>query len=238
MPFSSGTFSVYTPGNPVVSGTTISSVAFNNTMNDIATGLSTCVLKDGTQTTTAAVPFAAGISVGAAAAFAMNSSGVVTTSLNISNAAAGQVVFPATQNASSGANTLDDYQESEWTPALAFGGGSTGLTYTSRVGREIKIGKMVHIAFNIVVNDNGSSSGAATISGLTHAAETITSMQWSTGGYGEGLNAAGAVSCTIASGGSSISLTFADTTGAASLTEVEIVNGAQLACSMTYQAAA
>ena len=56
MPFSSGTFSLYTPGNPVVSGTTISSDTQNNTMNDIATGLSTCVLKDGTQTMTANIP--------------------------------------------------------------------------------------------------------------------------------------------------------------------------------------
>ncbi len=32
-------------------------------MNDVATGLSTCILKDGTQTTTAAVPFAFGITI-------------------------------------------------------------------------------------------------------------------------------------------------------------------------------
>lgn len=63
MSFSSGTFSLFTPGNPVVTGTTISSTWANNTLTDIATGLSTCVLKDGTQTTTASVPFALGISV-------------------------------------------------------------------------------------------------------------------------------------------------------------------------------
>lgn len=56
MPFTSGTFSPYTPGNPVVTGTTISSTAFNNTVNDIATGLSTALLKDGTQSVTANIP--------------------------------------------------------------------------------------------------------------------------------------------------------------------------------------
>lgn len=56
MAFSSGTFSLYTPGNPVVTGTTISSTWANNTLNDIATGLSTCLLKDGTQTVTANIP--------------------------------------------------------------------------------------------------------------------------------------------------------------------------------------
>ena len=56
MPFTSGTFSLYTPGNPVVTGTTISSSWSNNTLTDIATGLSTAMLKDGTQTITANIP--------------------------------------------------------------------------------------------------------------------------------------------------------------------------------------
>ena len=56
MAFSSGTFSLYSPGNPVVTGTTIQSSWANNTLSDIATGLTTCVLKDGTQTITANIP--------------------------------------------------------------------------------------------------------------------------------------------------------------------------------------
>jgi hypothetical protein len=58
MPFSSGTFSLFTPGNPVVAGTTISTSWAQNTLNDIATGLSTCLLKDGSQTVTADLPMA------------------------------------------------------------------------------------------------------------------------------------------------------------------------------------
>jgi len=57
MPFSgSGSFSVYTPGNPAVTGTTISSTAFNNTMNDFATGLSNTITRDGQSPATAAIP--------------------------------------------------------------------------------------------------------------------------------------------------------------------------------------
>lgn len=62
MSFSSGTFSLVA-GNPVVTGTTISSTVQNNTMNDVATGLTACLLKDGTQTATAAIGFAAGITI-------------------------------------------------------------------------------------------------------------------------------------------------------------------------------
>ena len=57
MPYSGGNFSVYSPGNPVQQGTSISSTVHNNTNNDFATGLSQCVLKDGSQTLTSDIPF-------------------------------------------------------------------------------------------------------------------------------------------------------------------------------------
>lgn len=53
----SGSFSLAS-GNPVVTGTTISSTWANNTLTDIATGLSTTVCKDGQQTITANLPMA------------------------------------------------------------------------------------------------------------------------------------------------------------------------------------
>lgn len=60
MSFSAGTFSINTTGQPVVAGTTISASVFNAFTSDIATGLSTCMLKDGTQTATAGIGFYAG----------------------------------------------------------------------------------------------------------------------------------------------------------------------------------
>ena len=58
----SGTFVINSTGQPVVTGTVISSTAFNALTADLATGLSTAVTKDGQTTTTARVPFAQGIS--------------------------------------------------------------------------------------------------------------------------------------------------------------------------------
>ena len=58
----SGTFSINSSGQPVVTGTVISSTAFNALTADLATGLSTAITKDGQTTTTARVPFAQGIS--------------------------------------------------------------------------------------------------------------------------------------------------------------------------------
>ena len=57
----SGTFQINTTGQPVVTGTVISSSAFNSLTADLATGLSTAITKDGQTTTTARIPFAAGI---------------------------------------------------------------------------------------------------------------------------------------------------------------------------------
>lgn len=52
----SGTYSLYTPGNPVVTGTTVSSSTTNNTLNDIASALSQSIAADGQTPITADIP--------------------------------------------------------------------------------------------------------------------------------------------------------------------------------------
>src|SRR5574343_403535 len=65
----SGTFSL-TAGNPVVTGATISSTDFNNTMSDIATALTASIAKDGQTTPSANLPMGTyrhtGVGAGAA----------------------------------------------------------------------------------------------------------------------------------------------------------------------------
>jgi hypothetical protein len=57
----SGTFQINTSGQPVVTGTVISSTTFNALTADLATGLSTAITKDGQTATTVRIPFAQGI---------------------------------------------------------------------------------------------------------------------------------------------------------------------------------
>lgn len=52
----SGVFQINTAGQPVVTGTTISSTAFNALTADFATGFSTCLTKDGQTSATANIP--------------------------------------------------------------------------------------------------------------------------------------------------------------------------------------
>lgn len=84
----------------------------------------------------------------------------VTGLLNLSGASAGQIQFPATQNSSANANTLDDYEEGSWTPTL---GGTT--TYTLQSGSYTKIGRVVYVRGAMQVNTIGTGS-SGTISGL------------------------------------------------------------------------
>jgi len=58
----SGVFQINSSGQPVVTGTVISSTAFNALTADLATGLSTAITKDGQTTTTARILFAQGVS--------------------------------------------------------------------------------------------------------------------------------------------------------------------------------
>ena len=59
----SGTFNINSTGQPVITGTVISSTVFNALTADLATGLSTAITKDGQTTATQRIAFAQGISI-------------------------------------------------------------------------------------------------------------------------------------------------------------------------------
>lgn len=80
------------------------------------------------------------------------------------------VTFPATQSASSDANTLDDYEEGTWTPTLTTGATSYGF----QIGRYVKVGRAVTITCSL--NANRTASAATfSIDGLPFAAEGTSS---------------------------------------------------------------
>ena len=99
--------------------------------------------------------------IGASAAMALNtSSGLqLLNTIGVGNAtpsASGAgITFPATQSASTDANTLDDYEEGTWTVSLS---GATTTTYASRNASYVKIGRMVRIGFNIQITSIGNGS--------------------------------------------------------------------------------
>ncbi len=97
---------------------------------------------------------------------------VISTLLNLT---AGQIKFPGTQNASSDANTIDDYEEGLWTPVIGGSGGTSGQTYGVQNGRYIKIGKMVWAGCNVQLTNKGTITTNVEIQGLPFA--TVSSTQ-------------------------------------------------------------
>lgn len=53
-----------------------------------------------------------------------------------------------------------------FTPGIAFGGGTTGITYTAQVGYYERHNNVVNFFINILLSNKGSSTGAATVTGF------------------------------------------------------------------------
>ena len=53
-----------------------------------------------------------------------------------------------------------------WTPTVAFGGASTGITYSTQAGTYSQIGDTVYFSCRIVLSNDGSATGDLTIEGL------------------------------------------------------------------------
>jgi len=140
------------------------------------------------------------------------------------NANNGQIAFPASQNASADANTLDDYQEGTFDFDITFGGGSTGITYDDKAGLYVKIGKLVTITGYIKLTSKGTDTGNCLISGLPFSIHNGNSGYTSVGlrvrnmtraageqiqGYGT-INGASIVLNTVTAAGASTTLTDAN----------------------------
>jgi len=103
------------------------------------------------------------------------------------------ITFPATQSASTNANTLDDYEEGSWTPAVSFAGSAATLDSVQTTYR--KIGGFVFCAWNFRITNKGSGSGAIEIAGFPFSM---------TGGTSYGFGNAQGDSLALPSGAGSI----------------------------------
>lgn len=88
----------------------------------------------------------------------------------------GQIVFPATQVPSAGANTLDDYEEGTWVPVIGGSGGTSGQVYSIQVGSYVKIGKLVIAQFAAVLSTKGTITTSVQIQGLPFTSENTTNL--------------------------------------------------------------
>ena len=157
--------------SPTISDGTANGVAYLNGSKVLTTG--TALVFDGTNfSTTGTIKGSTTIGVGNATP---------------STSGAG-ITFPATQSASSNANTLDDYEEGTWTPSFDFGtAGNLTIVYSSQVGIYTKIGRTVHVEMTMATTTftHTTASGNASISGLpfTIGGTDATTLSGACGGY-------------------------------------------------------
>jgi hypothetical protein len=141
------------------------------------------------------------------------------------------ITFPATQSASSDANTLDDYEEGTFEPTLSDVSGNAATGYSVRTGFYTKIGNSVTALVNITLTNKGSMSTAIYVLGLPFS--TIR------GGFqGTGLAQANwsGLSGTLTGGtyGGALYLYNQGSAGQTNLTGANVTNTSQFDISVTY----
>lgn len=119
-----------------------------------------------------------------------------------------------------------------WTPALTFGGGSTGLTYTFRSGSYYRLGNLVFATYVIVVNNKGSSTGDAKIGGLPFSMASADEAFGVTN-YSAGLNAEVVPSGANGGSGTTLALLLPGAT-MVNATHASIANGCQFHGTLIY----
>ena len=147
------------------------------------------------------------------------------------------ITFPATQSASSDANTLDDYEEGTFTPLFISSGGGTAAGYTAQDGIYTKIGRLIHAAMRVTLSDKtGLNAGNVSVGGLPFAANstnvgrlgiTVASIN-NISSYALGDSAA----TFLTAGGTSISLRNNSGT---IVTVANLANNSQVDIQITYQ---
>jgi hypothetical protein len=133
------------------------------------------------------------------------------------------ITFPATQVASSDANTLDDYEEGSWVPTLNSG------TFSSASCRYTKIGNMVTIFFDVTVGTGGGNQ----ITNLPFTAAATSTV--ANGIYTNNQDyAAGTTAPVVVVGGSSATLFFRTVGDNVAFSAMTLTAAANLTGSISY----
>jgi hypothetical protein len=104
-------------------------------------------------------------------ALSADAAGALTAAIAPFTLTGGQLKFPATQNASADANTLDDYEEGTWTAAMTCGTSGT-ITINAATGAYTKIGRTVTVTGALSITSVSSPVGAWNITGLPFTVAT------------------------------------------------------------------
>jgi hypothetical protein len=82
------------------------------------------------------------------------------------------MAYPSKIWAGESAGWVNFITEGTWTPALKFGGATTGITYSIQTGNWTRVGDLYLLKCDIALTSKGSATGVATITGVPVAPAT------------------------------------------------------------------
>ena len=162
--------------------------------------------------------------------------GIGTTASNANGGIlqlSGGITFPATAVAASDPNTLDDYEEGTWTPAIAGTTLAGAGTYSAQVGRYTKIGNTVTAHFNLTWSAH-TGTGNMLISGLPFTSANVTNLSPAAVAYANNLTITGISVILVTANAATGTINSVNNGTAAALA---IDTAATLITSITYQTA-
>jgi hypothetical protein len=130
----------------------------------------------------------------------------------------------------------DAYTSGTWTPAVAFGGASVGVTYGTRAGNYIVVGKLCTVNFSITLTSKGSSVGNVSITGLPFTSANATAPNFGVGTVANqgGAGITGTTGFSISPNVAVAGLLGLTTGSAANVTDTQLSNTSVIQGSITY----
>jgi hypothetical protein len=180
------------------------------------------------------------VSIGATTALAGRFTDVTLSTGNvIQGTAAKGINFTAnTPAAGMTSQLLNWYEQGTWTPAIAFGGGTTGITYAVQSGSYTRVGRLTTITCIIVLSNKGSSTGGVTVTGLPFT--SASGLQYVSQGSVsiDGITFSGQVEVQIGSNKTYIDVQQTTVVGTRSnLQNTNFSNSSEIAITVSYVAA-
>jgi len=146
------------------------------------------------------------------------------------------ITFPATQSASTDANTLDDYEEGTWTPTVEGTTTAGTATYTVRIGRYTKIGNTLRIMFAVEWSGH-TGTGTTKVSGFPFASNGGNQTPFAVFTYNEAFSANNVANGGLLGNGSTAWEHYQVPVGGGTSSGIPIDSAAEIQVSGVYQVA-
>ncbi len=165
-----------------------------------------------------------------------------TTSTNLVFSTSPTLVTPilgaaAATSINFGGSTLSNYvSNTAFTPGIAFGGASVGVTYSTQLGIYTRIGSVVHFYISLVLTSKGSSTGIAAVINLPFTSQSSIAIACTFSGFFQNVTyAAGSAVAVNNPGNTTINMGAQITaTTTTTWTDVNFANNSTITISGTY----